>query len=313
MIMRSPHLLKAIFALLAMAGVLMACSLGDSTTTVTSTTGGVSSSTGGSSSSSTSTSTAPATCASLVPGGSAASGGSSFTDIVYPTGAIATGLVLHHSGTGQWTIYLQNACAPGTTASAVRAFYATQLPAHGWAYTPTLPFDGSYQAPCGDAYCWGKDAAPRYVGLEGAIDAGGGNVTFTLRLFVPPPAPNCSAGDTLGIYSGKTYQSTWDEAHVPLPPLTLYGIGDGYSNSTSSHDTVVGMCSAGNAASVNTFFNTELPRVGYTHGSPPVAIATACMVTSPVWYKGNTMFSWTVVGGTVPNGIIWQMSECTAI
>ncbi len=309
--MHKTRTLPAIFAIFLTAAVLLAC--GATATVTTTGSGGTTATTTGSTSTSTtgSTTTAPATCATLVSGATTASAGTAFTDVSYPTGAVANGLTLHHSGTGLWSVYLQNACAPGTTASAVRSYYATQLPAHGWAYAPTLPFDGGYQAPCGDAYCWAKDTAPRYVGLEAVTDAGGGNVTFTLRFFVPPTAPGCSVGDTLGVYSGKTYQSTWtDGGSVPLPPLTLFGLGSGFSKTAYDADGYTGMCSAGTAASVNTFFTTELPRLGWTFGPLPTLFAP-CQQTGSAWYKGRATFSVdTANGSTVPNGVTWSMGIC---
>ncbi|MBA3824334.1 MAG: hypothetical protein H0X24_10630 [Ktedonobacterales bacterium] len=294
--------------IIAAAAILMACSFGANASSTLS----QSTTTGGTTPPATSATLTPPpalTCSAALPGAGAANGGAHFTDLPYPTGALATGLTPHHSGTGEWTISLQQVCVSGSAVSTIRSYYSAQLPTHSWAISATLPFDGSLQAPCGDPYCWGKDAAPRYVGLESVTDHGGGIITYQLRLFVPPPAPNCSAGDTVSIYTGQTYETTWSEAGVPLPPLTLFGVGDGYSMPTYGHDAFVGMCSVGTATSITNFFQTELPAQGWTHGSLPASFS-ACGASSPGWYKGHVTFGF-VMSGTIPNGEKWQMVECT--
>ncbi|HKD77720.1 MAG TPA: hypothetical protein VKB76_19595, partial [Ktedonobacterales bacterium] len=169
----------------------------------------------------------PTSCTSLIGSSATASAGSHFTDVAFPASSLSTGLTLHRSGTGIWSIYLMNACTPGSSASAVRSFFASQLPASGWATSATLPFDGGFQAPCGDPYCWAKDTAPRYVGLEAVTDAGGGFVTYTLRLFIPPTAP---ASCYTSMFANPPYHSTWwQDAAIPVPPLSINsGPGDGY-------------------------------------------------------------------------------------
>src|SRR5579872_6771663 len=164
----------------------------------------------------------PATCATLLPGAGSATAGSHFADVTFPANSVSTTIALHSSGTGQWSIYTFNVCSPNNTAAAVRTFFAAQLPAHSWAQSPTLPFNGSYQAPCGDPYCWAKDTAPRYVGLENVTDAGNNNVTYRIRLFIPPPSPQCPS-PFLGP-SGPF--DTWmvsSSVGVPAPPLAEHG------------------------------------------------------------------------------------------
>ncbi len=246
------------------------------------------------------------TCATLVPGSGPASAGSSFSDVSFPTGSVGTAPALHASGTGRWTISLMQACAPNTTASFVRSFYAGQLPALGWAYSPTLPFDGGYQAPCGDAYCWAKGTASRYVGLEFPTDHAGGFVTFQLRLFIPPPTPNCSGGP----FQPPPYKSfASNDSSLPLPPLTVYGAGDGSGALLSNT-----MCSAGTADSVNSFYTTELPKLGWHQGSfPPHAPPEDC--GGPGSYSGwispdgKAVMSWSATGGGVP-ATGWNLSVC---
>jgi hypothetical protein len=252
------------------------------------------------------TATPVPTCAQLVSGAGSASAGSSFTDVTFPSGSISTTPALHLSGTGLWTIYLLNACAPNTTAAAVRSFYSSQLTAQGWTYAPTLPFDGGYQQACGDAYCWGKDAAPRYVGLEVPTDHPGGSVTFTLRLFVPPSIPGCLNN---GPFS-PPYQSFYPQySSLPLPPLTLFGPGDGSGGLTSNT-----MCSAGTMDAVNSFFTNELTKHGWHQGSfTPPSGQPACGGPSPFkgWISpdGKHVAAWTATGGSAAaNG--WFLQYC---
>jgi hypothetical protein len=201
-----------------------------------------------------------ATCATLLPGAGSATAGDAFGDVVFPTGAVTTARTQHLAGgSALFTIYLLNACAPNTTANDVRTLYATKLLTQGWVQSDTLPFDGGFQKPCGDPFCWKKDHAPRYVGLESVKDAGGNAVTFTLRLFTPPPAPNCPADlpfDTVYSLFIK------DHPDVPLPPLTVYGVGDGSTGLIFNN-----MCSAGDANAITTFFQTELTKLGWRQGS----------------------------------------------
>lgn len=298
-----PTFAVSCLAILALA----ACSLGGGSTTATSGIGGSSAPT---SSPPTATPTrVPVTCATLLPGAATATAGSQFSDVSFPVGSVGTALTLHSSGTGQWTIELMQVCSPGTTAMAVRSFFATRLPANSWAYSATLPFNGVVQAACGDAYCWAKDSAPRYVGLEHVADASGGNVTYQLRLFVPPAMPVCP--DPYGVYAGKSFTSFYNDGsiNIPLPPLTKLGVGDGFGNSTFGGYGEVGICSAGDTASVNALYASALPGLGWTYGTPP-ALFAPCHSMGSAWYKGRVMFSFNASGGSIPNGILWAFNYC---
>jgi hypothetical protein len=202
---------------------------------------------------------------------------------------------LHSSGTGLWSIYQLNACTPSSTASAVRSFFASQLPGHGWATSPTLPFDGGYQAPCGDPYCWAKDTAPRYVGLEAVTDAGSGFVTYRLRLFIPPSAP---ASCYTSMFANPPYHSTWwQDSAIPVPPLSINsGPGDGYSVSGHSHQFSY-ICSAGTGSSIALFMQTELAHLGYHTGTLPCTSGT-------FWVLGMKGITW-----YAPNSTGWQLGE----
>jgi hypothetical protein len=90
--------------------------------------------------------------------------------------------------------------------TSTRSYFASGLPHAGWTQAPRLPYDGAYQASCGDPYCWKKDHAPRYVSLESVTSHGGGVVTYHIRLAVPPNEPS-STPDSVGIYATRTYDT----------------------------------------------------------------------------------------------------------
>lgn len=250
---------------------------------------------------------AQATCAALLPGGILASAGSNFTDVSFPPGTISTALALDHHGDGQWSVYHMQACAEMTSVSLIQAFYATNLPAQGWANAPTEPFDGSFLQACGDAYCWDKDAAPRYVGLGDLIQHGT-VVTYTLRLFVPPAVPNCAGTPAHGSYIAQL-PATYSPQVIPLPPLTRDGLGMNGGN--AGNDT--GLCSAGTASALQIFFNAELTtRLHWSYGPFPARFGSGCAFTSTVgWWNGNEAFAFDSVT-TVPNGVSWTARTCLA-
>ncbi len=236
----------------------------------------------------------PTSCASLIGSSAAASAGSHFTDVAFPSGSVSTSPALHLSGTGLWSIYLMNACTPNSTANAVRSFFASQLPSSGWAISATLPFDGGYQAPCGDPYCWAKDTAPRYVGLESVTDAGNGFVTYRLRLFIPPAAP---ASCYTSMFANPPYQSFWwDDTAIPVPPLSINaGPGETIPGPPARGFSYV--CSAGTMSSIQLFMQTELTRLGYHVGTLPCYSGT-------YWVLGKKGVTW---DGTDPT--LWRLSE----
>jgi hypothetical protein len=263
-------------ALIAIGAIIVfgACSLGGSTTTtVTGSTTSGSTTTGSTTTTSTATphatATAPAvaTCSNLLGGGvGAATAGSSFTDVPFPAGSLGTGLTLHHSGTGDFTIYLMNACTPSTSVAAIQSFFATQLPADGWAYSSVLPFNGSLEQACGDAYCWGKDANPRLVGLESVTNNGGGLITYRMRLFVPPSAPSCGVGFSSTIVQLLPTEGDPSSMYttLPMPPLTHYSGG---ADTTPINGEI--LCSAGSQSSVQAFFTAQLSAQGWTKSANP--------------------------------------------
>ncbi len=253
------------------------------------------------------------TCQQLSGFGSAqtASAGSGFGDVGFPQNAISTSISPAGGGVGRFTIEQFDVCAPSTTRSAVYSFYASGLPGSGWAGASTYPYDGAWQASCGDPYCWKKDHLPRYVSLEKVTDHGNGLITYHMRLAIPPAGPSCSS--SVGIYDGKTWDGNLGSVPgLNAPPLTLDGLGDGYSGGGASHDAIQAMCSSGTASSINAFFTTELPRHGWQHSTPPASMSTACNTTGAQWWKGKDLFQWKPETGGSPaaNTVYWDYNWC---
>jgi hypothetical protein len=234
-----------------------------------------------------------------------AQAGMAFHDIPFPTNSISTVPALHSTGTGLFTIYLEQVCSPNTDANAVRAFFSAQMIANGWVQSPTLPFDGGYQAPCGDPYCWTYNAqAPRYVGLEKVTDLGNNLVSYQLRTFVPPPYPTC--------YAALTPYTLFLPQHttVPLPPLTIFGPGDASGSLTSHH-----LCSAGNDDSINNFMITEVSKLGFHEGTfyPGGGATFNCGGPFKSWISPDNKYaiSWnTSNGAAAGNGWSWSLQSC---
>jgi hypothetical protein len=258
--MASRHLLSVLIAGLALA--VAACS---GTVTVTSTGSGSSPTTGSTATTTSGSGSTPAptaTCATLLPGaianGSPAS--TAFGDAPLPANSfVAPVSTFLAGGSALWTILLDQGCTNGMSASAVRSFFSSQYPASGWAYAPKLPFDGGYFAPCGDAYCWGKDTPQRFVGLENVTDHGGAT-TYQLRLFLPPTAPSCTDPNfTMSpIHGYQTFVEVFTY-YVALPPLSLIAPDDATGGQKGLE-----ICSAGSVSSIITFMQTELPKQGWS-------------------------------------------------
>jgi len=232
--------------------------------------------------------------------------GPGFSDVPFPANSLSTTLVLHSTGTGLFTIYLFQVCSPNTTKSGIQSFFSGQMVAKGWVYSPTLPFDGGYQAPCGDPYCWTSGApmaAPRYVGLENVTAIGNGLVTYQMRLFVPPTMPICPHFTTFTTFVPQ-------HKEVPLPPETVIEPGDASGVLVSN-----GMCSAGTAASIDLFMNTELGKLGWHQGTfnPGGGATFNCGGPFKGWISPDNSHAvgWnTANGAAVVNGWQWSLQTC---
>ncbi len=101
--------------------------------------------------------------------------------------------MVFNGGTGLYSISYLSVCTPNTTANAVRSHFATNAPNTAWKQSSTYPYDGGYQAPCGDPYCWSRvPSSPNFLSLEKVTDVGNGLVTYGIRLASPPGNPDCS-------------------------------------------------------------------------------------------------------------------------
>lgn len=240
-----------------------------------------------------------------------ASAGSGFADVAFPQNSISTSIAPSGGGVGRFTIEQFDVCTPATSRSAVYSFFASGLPGSGWAGASTYPYDGAWQASCGDPYCWKKDHAPRYVSLEKVTTRGNGLVSYHMRLAIPPAAPTCSS--SVGIYDGKTWDGNLgDVPGVDAPPLTLDGLGDGFDDAAAHHTSVQSMCSSGNISAINSFFSSELVKHGWQHSTPSSTMSSACHTTGAQWWKGKDLFSWKGETGGSPaaNTVYWDYNWC---
>jgi hypothetical protein len=239
-----------------------------------------------------------------------ATAGSGFDDVAFLAHSVSTSITASHGGDGRFTIRQFDVCTPGTTTSAVRSFFASGLPHAGWTQASLYPYDGAYQASCGDPYCWKKDHAPRYVSLEAVTAHSGGIVTYHVRLAIPPREPDCTP-DSIGIYATRTYDATLSSSPgIAAPPLTKTGIGSFGDNGTKSQGGVSGMCSAGSGSTINSFYNTELPSHGWHHSTPPSSLTGPCGTSGTQWWKGNIIFSWNIEGSAGASGTFWGWGLC---
>lgn len=201
-------------------------------------------------------------------------------------------------GPGLYLVEYMKVCTPNTTASAVRSHFATQAPNTGWKQSSTYPYDGGYQAPCGDPYCWSRTPqVPSFLSLEKVTDVGNGLVTYGIRIAAPPSPPDCS-NIVPGGGSG-TIEFFWSQQpKVPVPPLTVEGMGSGHGvggKTVYSQE----MCGPGTVSSVKTFMSTELKKLGFVASGSSYCGSTGWVV------KNNLAISWNVSSPTN-----WSLSYC---
>ena len=240
-------------------------------------------------------------------GAISAMAGPGFADVPFPNNSLSTPLVQHSTGIGLFTIYLFQVCSPNTSKSGIQSFFSSQMITNGWLASPTLPFDGGYQAPCGDPYCWGSGspgAAPRYVGLEKVTELGNSLVSYQMRIFVPPTFPICP-------HFMNTFISFLpNHKEVPLPPETVPEPGDASGALLNSQ-----LCSAGTAASIDTFMTTELTKLNWHQGTfnPGGGATFNCGGPFTGWISPDNThaISWdTAHGSAITNGWLWGIESC---
>ncbi len=238
-----------------------------------------------------------------------ATAGSAFADVTFPADSLSTGATTSYGEDGRFAIAQFDVCTPSSTIAAIQTYFTTGLPSAGWAQSATYPYDGAYQAACGDPYCWSKDTAPRYVSLEAVANPTSGYVTYHMRLATPPTPPSCKPDD-YGIYTTRPYDTTLPNASgAPAPPLTKDGIGSAGTSGNVTEGGYAGMCSAGSDTAINAFFTTELPKLGWSTSSPPTYF-TACHMSGTLYWKDRDMFQWQTNGSAGASGTFWSFTLC---
>ena len=224
--------------------------------------------------------------------------GGRLSNVPFPSNAQSTEAVDTVNQTGLYEVLEFNVCAPATTTSALRSFYASQFPNMGWTQSTMYPYDGGYQAACGDPYCWGIGEPPEFSSLESVTAAGNGFVTYRMRLAFPPSLPDCSNIVLPG--NSPTPLFFWDQQQtVPLPPLTVDGMGDGHGVGSQTVYSQV-MCSPGTASSISSYMSTELGKHGWSATSQSL-----CGTSGWVKNSAGLAIKW-----TVSNPLDWSLSYC---
>lgn len=220
--------------------------------------------------------------------------------IPFPGNSVLTNLVhVAGGGVGLYEVQMMQVCTANTTVSAIHSQFATQAPGNGWTQSSTYPYDGGFQAPCGDPYCWSRvPSLPNFLSLEKVTSVGNGLVTYGIRLAIPPSAPDCSniappGGGT------PTLEFFWSQqTAVPVPPLTAEGLGDGHDVGGKGVYSQF-MCSPGTATSIKTFMSSELGKQGFTATNQSLCGTTGWVV------KGSLAIAWNVSSPTD-----WSLSYC---
>ena len=224
--------------------------------------------------------------------------GGRLSNVPFPSNAESTEAVDTVNQTGLYEVLEFNVCAPSTTTAAVHSYYASQFPSMGWAQSSTYPYDGGYQAACGDPYCWKVGSTPEFSSLENVQAAGSGFVTYRMRLAFPPTVPDCSnvspPGNSLNLLFFWDQQPT-----VPLPPLTVEGMGDGHGIGGKTVYSQA-MCSPGTASSISSYMSKELGNHGWSATSQNLCGSTGWRINS-----SGLAISW-----NVSNPQEWTLNYC---
>jgi hypothetical protein len=247
---------------------------------------------------------APTTCT-QVSGFGAAVAATAVTGFNYglPNNTVEVAPKTSAGGAGQYKIYDIDLCTPNTTpelpVGANQRPLATALQFYGWGMMHVFPLTGDAlkACPAGDV-CYGYsvetkntveyfDQAPQFLALENVKDRGNGLVTYHLKLAGPPAAPNCGYDanfDSLDqtvfgshpvyqLYLGAPPHTANNPfSAVQLPPVTRM-----YSEGATGH-IFYHLCSAGTAASVESFMFTQLTSNGWVGcmGQPAPTAAGGC-------------------------------------
>jgi hypothetical protein len=132
-----------------------------------------------------------------------------------------------------------------------------------------------------------------------------------------PTATTCLPDD-FGIYSSQTtYITTLDVFSLPAPPKTKHGIGSAGTNSYGTLGGASGLCTIGTQASIDAFYDAQLPALGWRYSTPPAMVTQKCTAggapwTGVHWWKGNDLFSWVGAGNARGGSVFWSYSFCMA-
>jgi hypothetical protein len=142
----------------------------------------------------------------------------------------------------------------------------------------------------------------------------------------PPVTPTATAGltsttclpDAYGLYSSQTtYITSIDAFNLPAPPKTKHGIGSTGTNSYGTLGGASGLCTIGTQASIDAFYDAQLPSLGWSHSTPPSAVTQKCSASGAPWsgvqwWKDNGLFSWGGDGDAGGGSVFWSYNFCMA-
>jgi hypothetical protein len=132
-----------------------------------------------------------------------------------------------------------------------------------------------------------------------------------------PTATTCLP-DAYGLYASQTtYITSLDAFYLPAPPKTKHGIGSTGTNSYGTMGGASGLCTIGTQASINAFYDAQLPALGWSHSTPPSAVTQKCSAsgapwTGVQWWKDNNLFSWGGDGDAGGGSVFWSYNFCMA-
>jgi hypothetical protein len=257
---------------------------------------------GGTTNAPTATATAtpqPTTCAQVQGFGGASS--LTLPNMELPTGAVAAAPTTSFGGAGQYTIKTYTVCVPKNTSDLIVSTGKGPEPLthllafYGWATWTweTLSVTGDGHEACADScFAFNVDnaakglfsGAPRFLSLDQVTPLANGLVTFTLKL-AQAADPACSSmfnTSDMAMYGhAPEYTLYYDfggpgaSIQMEWPPMTRL-VGD-------SAPDVVGqdLCSAGTAASVKAFMDSQFAAHGFT--------SVACTMNgNDCWKNGAT-------------------------
>lgn len=234
----------------------------------------------------------PTTCAQVQ--GFAGASALTLPNMQLPAGAIAPTPTTSFGGAGQYTIKAYTICVPKNTSDLIVSTGKGPEPLthllafYGWAAWAQYPVGGAaVQACAGSCFAFNVDVlakalftgAPRFLSIEQVTPLANGLVTFTLKL-AQAADPTCDSSfntsDTAIYGHAPEYTLFYDSsAGIQWPPMTRL-VGD------SAPDTVgQDLCSAGTAASVKAFMDSQFSSHGYTS-------VTCTMNGNDCWKNGAT-------------------------